>query len=132
MKKFFLIFAVFLLSEFTGLFAQVQEESVETEEVIPQEKVQDIPQEIIFLEAVSKKELSTAGNRANLVIECNLPSASVYLNRVYQGKTRLTVKDLLPSDYILEVRKNGCKNQIYYISAKAGYSLTYKVILESQ
>jgi len=124
MKKIFLIFAVFLLSEFTGLFAQVQEESAETEEVIPQE--------IIFLEAVSKKELSGGENRANLVIECNLPSASVYLNRVYQGKTRLTVKDLLPSDYILEVRKNGCKNQIYYISAKAGYSLTYKVILESQ
>lgn len=83
-----------------------------------------------FLEPVSKKELSTGVKNSSLIIDCNLKSASVFLNGIYQGKTRLRIDDLLPADYILEVKKEGYESKKFYISARSAFLQSYKIKLK--
>lgn len=89
-------------------------------------------QEILTLQPESKKELEDQKNSAALVIECNVPSAQVYLNSVYQGTTKLRINQLLPGEYILQVEKAGFESKRFYVTAKKGYILSYKVELKKE
>ncbi|MCR5187674.1 MAG: PEGA domain-containing protein [Treponema sp.] len=131
MKKELLGLLFFFSLWIPGLYAQ--EESADQsplvqEEVIADEEValEDIP----FLEPQKKEELSSDIRTARLVIDCDLRAALVYLNGVYQGKTKLTIKDLLPADYILEVKKDGYQSKKYYISARSSFIHSYKIKLK--
>lgn len=92
-------------------------------------------QDICDLKPKAIKELKGDREQKNssaLVVECNTPSAQVYLNSIYQGTTKLTVNQLLPGEYILMVVKPGYKTEQYYVTAKKGYSLTYRVELKKE
>jgi len=89
-------------------------------------------QEILNLKPKSVKELKEQKNTASVVVECNVPSAQVYINSVYQGKTKLTIDKLLPGEYILQVVKPGYESEQFYVTAKKGYSLTYRVELKKE
>ncbi len=133
-KGFFTIFIVFSLSV-SGLFAQEEttsqiEEFSGAEELVVDEALEESAEDFPFLEPVSKKELSDGEKKSSLIIDCDLKSARVYLNGIYQGKTKLRIDDLLPAEYILEVRKDGYKTQKFYISARSSFIHSYKIKLK--
>ncbi len=146
MKKRPFLFGIFLIFQVVALFAgenqvlkpQVAEDDsaasaktvVASEKENPLEPDYDFNLEPQELSPISKKDLSENKNTATLVIDCNQKSAEVYINSIYQGKTKLTINKLLPADYILEVRKKGFATKKYYVTAKAGYAFTYRVVLE--
>ena len=109
--------------------SQTLEESLlELEKKIPDTEDEEIP----FLEPVKISGAVANSKSESIIIESNIDSCQIYLNSIYQGKTRLTVNNLLPADYILEVRKSGYKSKKYFISAKKSEILTYKVYLEAE
>lgn len=61
-----------------------------------------------------------------IVIESKSKKMDVYLNGVYQGRTQLTISNLLPGEYILELRKENKSTGKVLITVKKGYILTYK------
>lgn len=87
--------------------------------------------EVEELSYTTVKELK-GDSKATVIIESNVSSAEVYLNSVYQGTTKLKIQELLPAQYILLVQKKGFETKKYYITAKRGYALTYKVFLDEQ
>lgn len=108
MKKYFLLLLIIFSSFF--LYAQ---EGEEFSELVP----------------FAVQELKADNTGASLIIESDVPLAEVYLNSVYQGKTRLRVRNLVPAQYILQICKDGKKSKKYYITARKGYVLSYKVLL---
>ena len=87
-------------------------------------------QEIKNLEPKSISELKQQRTKASVVVESNVPSVKIYLNSVYQGSTKLTIDELLPGEYILTAAKDGYKEEQYYVTAKKGYILSYRVELK--
>lgn len=79
------------------------------------------------LSPTSRKEISS--NSTSITIRCNVSNADVYINRRYQGKSDITIKDLAPGFYDLKVSKSGYESAYYRIQVKSGYSLNYDVKL---
>lgn len=126
MKKAFFCLLIFSLLTISELFAQ-EDFPVDTDLTEKEESFEEIP----FLDPIQIEENSSMDSiKACLVIDCDLRSAQVYLNGIYQGKTKLTIKDLLPADYILEVKKTGYDAKKYYISARSAFTSTYKIKLK--
>lgn len=71
------------------------------------------------------KEVSD--DKTALIIESDLPKAEVYLNGVYQGKTKLTIKNLVAGDYFIQIKKDDFLSPRYFLNVKKGYILTYKI-----
>jgi len=65
-----------------------------------------------------------------LYIKSNVSNAEVYLNGVYKGTTSLTLKDLRPGKYRLELRKEFYDCDEYTITVRDGYALTYEVYMK--
>ena len=84
--------------------------------------------EIEEMEPVAVEELKSDNDRAVIVIESDVAGAEVYLNSVYQGKTKLNIKNLLPAQYILQIQKNGKESKKYFVAARKGYSLIYRIL----
>lgn len=80
---------------------------------------------IINLSPIVKKEVSD--DKTALIIESDLPKAEVYLNGVYQGKTKLTIKNLVAGDYFIQIKKDDFLSPRYFLNVKKGYILTYKI-----
>lgn len=77
----------------------------------------------------SKKKLDKE-KETKIVINSNVSNADVYLNGVYKGKSSLTLKNLREGKYKLELRKDFYQCDVYTISVKAGYELTYDVYMK--
>ena len=84
--------------------------------------------EIATLEPVSKKPLSKEKETA-VTIRCSSKNARVYLNKNYQGLTYLTVKNLRPGRYRLELQKDGFENTVHYIQVKPGIESEFFITL---
>lgn len=84
------------------------------------------------LKPVNIQESKSDREKAVLIIDANVPAAAVYLNSVYQGKSKLRIQKLLPAQYILELRKEGMESCRFYVTAKKGYEVTYKIQLKEQ
>jgi len=122
-----LIFSLVLANSYLAAEeSEIQPNNIEEQsEIVHSDSVQ-----ILELSPESISELTGEKNTSMIRIECNEPSAEVYINSVYQGRTKLTVRNLLPAQYVLEVRKNGFSTKKYFITTKKGYCLTYSVVLE--
>lgn len=105
----FLIFSVFITGSFSYLFAN------------------DYDCEQDFIKNLEPTEISEVDDECILIIESDIQKAEVYINGIYQGKTKLIVKNLLPGEYFIEIRKKDYISPKYFLSAKKGYSLTYKI-----
>lgn len=68
----------------------------------------------------------TSDRDTAVVIESSQPKMEVYLNGVYQGKTRLKISGLLPGDYIIELRKKNNSVAKAIITVRRGFILTYR------
>ena len=80
------------------------------------------------LEVSAIKELPRDG--AEICIECDVLKAQIYLNNIFYGYSKLTVKDLSPGEYVLSVYKEGYKKCEYIIEVRKKYRLTYRTVLE--
>lgn len=54
-----------------------------------------------IVEPFSFYEIS--GNRADVYIRTDVPKANIYLNGIYQGRTPLRLKNLIPGYYSLKI-----------------------------
>jgi len=53
--------------------------------------------------------------------------AEIYINGVYKGKTEVTLKNLRPGKYRLELKKQYYECDVYNFTVKAGYEQTFEV-----
>ncbi len=86
-------------------------------------------QEKIVLEPTEK----TFRNDRNcsITIECNIPNCEVYLNKVYKGKTKLTLQNLPVGEYELEIEKEGYNSVSYKINVYQSYDTLYRIALSN-
>lgn len=68
---------------------------------------------------------SIEGEKSQVTIKTNVRAAEIYLNGVFQGKSQLTINDLLPGTYSLTVRKSGCEKKSFLIETKPGESYVF-------
>lgn len=111
MKKRFI--TLIILLSFASVFSLFAQDNNTDEEFI------------LYLSPTVKKEVSD--DKTAIIIESDLQKAEVYLNGVYQGKTKLTVKNLVTGDYFVQIKKDDFLSPRYFISVKKGYVLTYKI-----
>lgn len=118
-KKNFGLFFVFCLFSGFVLFAQ------ENDEETP------VVEEPVYLEHLepSKVELTETTFQSVIEISANVSKADVYINNVFQGRTKLLITDLMPGEYILEVVKGDKKSLKWLITVKRGYKNIYFVEL---
>lgn len=118
-KKIFGLFFVFCLFSGFVLFAQ------ENDEETP------VVEEPVYLEHLepSKVELTETTFQSVIEISANVSKADVYINNVFQGRTKLLITDLMPGEYILEVVKGDKKSLKWLITVKRGYKNIYFVEL---
>lgn len=79
------------------------------EEVVPGE-VPEVTN--FFVEPVNVEE---ADNNI-IVIETNVPEVKVSVNSTYMGISKITITDLLPGQYIVDLSKDGFENQRNFIN----------------
>lgn len=110
---FCLIFGLFSLS----LFADQSDEKT--------------VQEAAYIEHIeaSKIELAEKSTDSVVVISASVSKADVYINNVFQGRTKLLISDLLPGEYVVEVVKGGKKSSKWIITVKRGYKISYFIEL---
>lgn len=118
-KKNFGLFFVFCLFSGFGLFAQENDEDT------------PVVEEPVYLEHLepSKVELTETTFQSVIEISANVSKADVYINNVFQGRTKLLITDLMPGEYILEVVKGDKKSLKWLITVKRGYKNIYFVEL---
>jgi len=109
LKKLFIL--GFVLLGMTVLFA---EEAVEVEEGVIVENIEPFSIE------------ETAADNCELIIESTQPKMEVYINGVYQGKTRLKISGLLPGDYKVELKKRKELHSKAFVTVRKGYVITYR------
>ncbi|MCR4578921.1 MAG: PEGA domain-containing protein [Treponema sp.] len=83
-----------------------------------------------FIEPLDYSVIEELESGAEVRIESNVPKTEIYLNGIFYGKTNLNVKDLIPGEYLLTVKKKGYKDSSYVIEVRRNYRLTYKLKLE--
>lgn len=84
-----------------------------------------------FLAPVKESELSEDDEVDSIVhIKSNVSNADVYLNGVYKGKTSVTLKNLRPGKYRLELRKRFYECDEFTIVVREGFSLTYEIYMK--
>lgn len=105
-KTLFLVFIFFICSIFC-----YSEENNYVENLVPVEKIE------------------IEGENGIVIIESDVSKAEVYLNGIYQGKTKLTIKKLIAGDYIIQIKKGDFVSEKYFISVEKGFSLTYRIFL---
>lgn len=60
-----------------------------------------------------------------IIVESKTPKLKVYLNGIYQGKTRLKVSNVVPGVYFLELKKGDDSLGRVTITIRENYVLTY-------
>lgn len=123
MKKIASLLFVFLF--ISGLFAEqarIQSSGTITpmnDTITPKEKSYE-PEKLI---EIDKEESS-------ILIEADVSDCEVYINGMYQGKTKIEIEGLLPGYYRLELRKKGYVPSMAMIRVRRGYNLHYKIHME--
>ena len=82
---------------------------------------------LVLLESslMTKSEDGSAG----IIVKTDIKNADIYLNGNFQGRTDLEVMNLLPGMYVMEVKKNGFRDEIFQIEVKSGIISTFSVNL---
>ncbi len=65
-----------------------------------------------------------------IIIQSNVADAEVYLNGIFYGNTSITIADLTPGFYKLDVKKNGYETRQVHILVKDGQEQTYYIELK--
>lgn len=65
----------------------------------------------MFADPVSIEE----SNNNIIVVETDADNVEVYLNNMYMGKSKITIKDLTPGQYILDLKKAGYEDFRTYV-----------------
>lgn len=124
MRKLCSIFTLILVLQTVPLYSQITVDATGV--------VSAILESLLYigngtrLSPASKKELDKK-NETVLKIESNVYNAEVYLNNVYQGRSNLTIKNLMPGQYKLELRKTNYETDVFFIEVFAGFEVTYSV-----
>lgn len=83
------------------------------------------------LAPVKEAELAEDSDHTSVIhIKSNVSNAEVYLNGVRKGTTSLTLKDLRPGKYRLELRKDFYECDEYTITIREGYELTFEIYMK--
>lgn len=84
-----------------------------------------------FLAPVNEEELAEDDEVDSVIhIKSNVSNAEVYLNGVYKGKTSVTLKNLRPGKYRLELRKRFYECDEFTVNVREGFSLTYEIYMK--
>lgn len=62
---------------------------------------------------------------AQIFIDSNIRGAEVYINGEYKGRTKLLIKDLVPSNYLIKIIKKGYEEINGVVEVRQGVMLTY-------
>lgn len=89
------------------------------------------PQEV-FLEISPESQQEISGGSTEVIVRSNISGASVFLNKIYQGRTPLTIRDLTPGGYELMIEKKDYPSQYFSIEVKRGHQLTYYLELDKK
>lgn len=82
------------------------------------------------IEELKEEERATLlGNRTEITIKCNTLHADVFINGVYQGKTKLTLRNMQEGLYKLRLEKRGYKSCEYLINVETELSKSFYVEL---
>lgn len=122
MKRIFFIFSLISLVSFSHLFAQENNasehgaDSAEAFAIIPE------------LEPEESSNLPESKNR--VIFKTNVKNCAVYLNNNLQGRTQLTLNNLVDGYYLLRVEKDGYDFQENFVYAEHGKSKTFYIELQ--
>lgn len=77
-----------------------------------------------------EKRTDMLNENTEILIRSNVQNASVFLNGIYQGRTPLTINNLVPGIYDLVLEKEGYTSQYFFLNVYRGQQLTYYIQLE--
>lgn len=86
-----------------------------------------VDEENYIIEGLEPVKIQELKNGSKIIIESAEQKAKVYINGIYQGKTRLEVSNLLPGEYLLELKKGENKTKRRFVTVRRGYALTYRI-----
>lgn len=119
MKRFFLIFALFSLISTSAVFSQ-SEQSSQAEE---NKAGSDSGEAFAIIPELEAEEVSNLGaGRNRVVFKTNVKNCAIFLNGNLQGRSQLTLNNLIEGYYLLRVEKDGYdfqENFIYVEREKA-------------
>jgi len=85
------------------------------------------------IEELKEEERATLlENRTEITIKCNTLHADVFINGVYQGKTKLTLRNMQEGLYKLRLEKRGFKPKEYIIAVENETAKRFYIELEAK
>lgn len=85
----------------------------------------------VYSEPKPEREKRVDEHETSITIRCNV-DAEIYLNGVYQGRSDLIIKNLIPGSYNLELRKNGFETEYARIFVRHGVSQEFSFRLRKE
>ncbi|MGI5070327.1 PEGA domain-containing protein [Treponema pectinovorum] len=126
-------FTAFFLALSISVFQAMSLDFVDGNQVFVEEKNSQEFQKQEYqneIEILSSENLASINeNKTKITIKCNAPSANVYLNGQYEGKTTLVLNNLSEGIYTLRIEKEGWQTKRYRINVKKGQEETFYIEL---
>lgn len=123
LQRFIALFLIFMFALFQPLSQDVTDKSEDDLLTFEQEPAQEI-------ELLRSEKLSVINEKnTKITIKCNAPSANVYLNGQYEGKTTLVLNNLAEGRYTLRIEKEGWETKRYRIEVRRGQEETFYIEL---
>lgn len=127
MKRIFFIFSIITLVSASSVFAQ-QNESSASESDEPGSNSAEAFEIIPNLEAEEVADTPQGGTKA--VFKTNVKNCTIFLNGNYQGRSQLTLANLVEGFYLLRVEKNGYQFQENFVYIEHGKTKTFYIELQ--
>jgi len=82
------------------------------------------------VEAVIQSSKKSEKGKTSLTIKSNASDAAVYINGIYRGRTNLTVTNLTPGLYYVQLRKAGYETAIRLVYVRDGVTVSYYIEMQ--
>ncbi|MCQ2578662.1 MAG: PEGA domain-containing protein [Treponema sp.] len=82
------------------------------------------------IEAVVQSSKKSEKGETVLTIKSNASNAAVYINGIFRGRTNLTISNLTPGLYYVQLRKAGYETAIRLVYVRKGVNVSYYIDME--
>ena len=132
MKRIFFIFTIFSIISLSPIFAEDSSKSESNSSENSENKAGADSAEafaiIPELEAEETKDVPSGKSKA--IFKTNVKSCMIYINGNNQGRSNLTLSNLIEGYYLLRVEKDGYKTQENFVYIENGKAKTFYVELQ--
>ena len=127
MKRFFIILGLISVFSISQIFAQENESQAKSDS----EAGNDSSEAFAIIPELQAEETSNLlPGRTRAIFKTNVKSCSIFVNGNFQGRSNLTLTNLVEGYYLLRVEKDGYDYQENFVYVENGKAKTFYVELQ--